>query len=134
MSENTARNDTRNWLAGAVVSYGGFSLGASYGREDERGLAKTATNDGIMGWDVGLGYSVGAWDFGLSYYRSEAGAVNSSGDHKIQVATLGVTYDLGNGLSVYAEGDWFDVDSALDTTTSTDNEGLALITGIGVEF
>ena len=133
-NENTARNDTRNWYAGTTLSFGGFSLGGGYGRENERGLAKTTSNGDISGWDVGLGYEMGAWNFGLSYYRTKGGVPNGSGDHKLSVAALGATYDLGNGLSIYAEGVWFNADSATNTTTSFDNEGYALITGIGVEF
>jgi predicted porin len=133
-NENNLREDTRAWHVGALVSFGGLSVGAGYGSNGNRNIAKTASNGDSIGWDVGVGYNLGAWDFGLGYFRSEAGAVNASGDHVLQVATLGATYDMGNGLSVYAEGVWFDVDSALNNTTSFDNDGLALITGIGVEF
>ena len=133
-NENDLREDTRSWHVGAMVGFGGLSVGAGYGRDGSRGLAKTASNGDTMGWDVGVGYNLGAWDFGIGYYRSEAGNINASGDHVIQVATIGATYDLGNGLTTYVEGVWFDVDSALNNTASFDNEGLALITGIGVEF
>ena len=52
----------------------------------------------------------------------------------LQVVTLGVTYELGKGLKTYAEAVKFDVDSAANTSTSFDNEGYALITGIEVQF
>jgi predicted porin len=132
--ENEQREDTRSWAVGALVGFAGFNVGAGYGRTNARNLAKTATNGRTMGWDVGVGYNLGAWDFGIGYLRSEAGRINSTGEHVIQVASAGVTYDMGSGLSVYIEGIWFDVDSAANNATSFDNDGLALITGIGVEF
>ena len=55
-------------------------------------------------------------------------------DPAVDVATLGVTYNVGNGLAVYAEGIWFDTDSETDTASSFDNEGLGLISGITVNF
>jgi predicted porin len=133
-NENDLREDTRSWHVGALVSFGGFKVGAGYGSDGSRGLPKTASNGDTIGWDVGVGYNLGAWDFGIGYFRTEAGNINASGDHVLQVATIGATYDLGNGLTTYIEGVWFDVDSALNNTTSFDNDGLALITGIGVEF
>jgi outer membrane protein OmpU len=133
-NENTLREDTKAWAVGALVGFAGFNLGAGYGKVNSRGLAKTAHNGETMGWDVGLGYNIGAWDFAIGYLRSEAGNINSTGEHVLQVGSAGVTYDMGGGLNVYVEGIWFDVDSALNNTASFDNNGLALITGIGVEF
>jgi outer membrane protein OmpU len=133
-SENTQREDTRAWHVGAMVGFAGFNVGAGYGKTNARGLAQAASNGDTTGWDVGVGYNMGAWDFAVGYLRSEAGRINSTGEHVLQVASAGVTYDMGNGLSVYVEGIWFDVDSAANNATSFDNEGVALITGIGVEF
>lgn len=133
-AENTLREDTRAWHVGAMVGFAGFSVGAGYGKTNARGLAKTASNGDTIGWDVGVGYNMGAWDFGIGYLRSEAGRINSTGEHVLQVASVGVSYDLGSGITTYIEGIWFDVDSAANNATSFDNEGLAIITGIGVEF
>ncbi len=134
INENTLRNDTRSWGVGALVGFAGFSIGAGYSHNNDRGLARTATNGDTHGWDVGVGYNMGAWDFAVGYLRSEAGRINSTGEHVLQVASAGVTYDMGSGLSVYLEGIWFDVDSAANNATSFDNEGMAIITGIGVQF
>ncbi len=133
-NENTLRNDTRSWAVGALVGFAGFKVGAGYSHNNDRGLARTATNGDTHGWDVGAGYNMGAWDFAVGYLRSEAGNINSTGEHVLQVASAGVTYDMGSGLSVYLEGIWFDVDSAANNASSFDNEGLAVITGIGVQF
>lgn len=133
-NENAQREDTRGWHVGALVSYGGFKVGTGYGRENKGRLSKAATNGDTNGWDVGVGYNLGAWDFGVGYFRSETGNINSTGEHVLQVASLGATYNLGNGLVTYVDGIWFDIDSALNNTNSFDNEGMALITGISVEF
>jgi outer membrane protein OmpU len=134
-NENNLREDTRAWGVGAMVGFGGLNVGAGYGSNGTKNrLSKAARNGDVTGWDVAVGYNMGAWDFGIGYFRSEAGNVNGSGEHVLQVATVGVTYDLGTGITTYIEGVWFDVDSAANNTTSFDNEGLALITGIGVEF
>lgn len=133
-NENEARNNTKAWYLGTYVGFGGLTVGGGYGQDDKRNLSKAATNGKTVGWDVGVGYNVGAWDFALGYFRSTAGVINGSGDHKLQVVTAGVTYDLGSGLSVYAEGAYLDADSATNNATSFDNEGVALITGIEVQF
>jgi outer membrane protein OmpU len=133
-NENANLQDTRAWSVGGMVGYAGFKLAAGYGTDGDSRRAKTATNTDLTGWDVGVGYSIGAWDIGLSYFRSEVGNENRSGEHTLDVAALGATYALGTGLSVYAEGVWFSTDSATNNATSFDNEGLALITGIGVSF
>lgn len=133
-NENTLREDTRAWATGVMVGFGGLTAGAGYARNNPRNLAKTASNGVSSDWDVGVAYNMGAWDFGLSYYRSKAGNVNSTGKHELSVAAAGVTYELGTGLTTYIEAVWFDVDSAANNTTSFDNTGYALITGITVEF
>lgn len=133
-NENDLREDTRGWHVGALVGYGGFTVGTGYGQDNKGRLSKVARNGNTNGWDVALGYNMGAWDFGVGYFRSESGNINSTGEHVLQVASLGATYNLGNGLSTYVEGIWFDIDSAANNTTSFDNQGMALITGIGVEF
>jgi outer membrane protein OmpU len=133
-NENQALNDTRTWSLGAMVSYSGFRLAAGYGTDGDARRPKSASNTDLIGWDVGLGYTVGAWDFGLAYMRGEVGNENGNGDHTLDVVTLGVTYTLGNGLAVYTEGVWFNTESASNNTTSFDNDGLALISGIGVLF
>lgn len=132
--ENKLREDTKSWTVGFMVGFGGLTAGMGYAHDNERNLSKAATNGKTKGWDIGVAYNMGAWDFGLSYYRSEAGRINSTGEHQIQVAAAGVTYELGAGLTTYVEAIWFDVDSAANNATSFDNTGYALITGIGVEF
>jgi predicted porin len=133
-NENEALNDTRAWSVGAMVGYRGFRVAAGYGTDGDARRPKTATNTDLIGWDVGVGYTIGAWDFGLAYMRGEVGNENGNGDNTLDVATLGATYTVGDGLSVYAEGVWFQTDSAVNSTSSFDNDGLALITGIGVSF
>lgn len=133
-NENSNVRDTRAWSVGAMVGYAGFKLASGYGSDGDSRRAKTASNTDLTGWDVGLGYTLGAWDLGLSYFRSEVGNENRTGNHTLDVAALGATYNMGTGLAVYAEGVWFSTDSAANNATSFDNEGLALITGIGVSF
>lgn len=133
-NENELRENTKSWYLGTNIGFGGFQVGGGYGSEDKRNLSKAASNGKTVGYDVGVGYNMGDWDFALGYFRSTAGVINSSGKHKLSVVTLGVTYDLGSGLSIYTEGVWMKADSATNNTTSFDNDGLALISGIGVEF
>jgi predicted porin len=136
-SEDATVEDVRAWNVGVLVGFAGFKLGAGYGSDGDSGQAVNQGNDTVKGWSVGLGYNVGAWDFGLGYYKSTAGAnagngAGTAGKDTLEVATLGATYDLGNGLSTYIEGVWFSTDSNNDNTR--DNDGVSLITGIGVEF
>jgi predicted porin len=136
-SEDDTVEDVRAWNVGVLVGFAGFTVGAGYGSDGDSGQARNQGNDTVKGWSVGAGYNLGAWDFGLSYYKSTAGAnagngAGTAGKDTLDVAVAGVTYDFGNGLSTYIEGVWFSTDSNNDDTR--DNDGYSLITGIGVEF
>jgi predicted porin len=133
-NENEARENTKAWYLGTNIGFAGFQVGGGYGSEDKRNLSKAASNGKTVGWDIGVGYEMGDWNFALGYFRSTAGVINGSGEHKLSVVTLGATYELGAGLSVYTEGVYMKADSATNNATSFDNEGIALISGIEVEF
>jgi len=132
-NDNTQREDYRAWHLGAVVGFAGFNVGAGYGTNGEGGLSKAATNGKVDGWDVAVGYNMGAWDFGLGYYESRAEVVNATGENKLRALSAGVTYDMGNGLSVYTEGVWMETTSGSASKTN-ENDSIALISGIGVQF
>ena len=46
-----------------------------------------------------------------------------------------MTYEIGAGLTVYTEATWFDTkQAAANRAANTSNSGVALVSGIGVEF
>ena len=138
--------DVRAYGIGAAVTFGGFTVSAGYANDGDSQQARGKSNSDVSSWGVGLGYNMGAWDFGLSYYKAKAGAnsrsyaaTGLSGDDELQVVSAGVTYELGAGLTVYTELTWFDTEassSASITSTQTvgNNSGVTLISGIAVEF
>lgn len=145
-STATGYEDVRAYGLGAAVTFGGFTVSAGYAHDGDSQQAKGKSNSDVSSWGVGLGYNMGAWDFGLSYYKAKAGAnsrsyaaTGLSGDDNLQVVSAGVTYELGAGLTVYTELTWFDTEassSAAITTTQSvgNNSGVTLISGIQVEF
>jgi len=131
--------DVRAWGVGAAVTFGGFTVSGGYADDGKSATIKTFSNKDVSSYSLGIGYNMGAWDFGLSGYRAKAGAgarsLGYTGDDKLDVISAGVTYELGAGLTVYTEATWFDTkQAAANRAASTSNSGVTLVSGVAVEF
>ena len=145
-TDSAGYSDVSAYGFGAAVGFGSFTVSAGYANDGKSNMSRTQTNNKVSSMGVGLGYNMGAWDFGLSYYEATAGANSRTysasaltGDDTLSVLSAGATYELGTGLTIYTEATWFDTKASSTATitqsqTEGNNSGMTLISGISVEF
>ncbi|CAA7621868.1 porin [Magnetospirillum sp. UT-4] len=135
------------WVAGAQLSYAGFTLGGSYRQviENQKGTSATLTNannataslDGYV-WDIGLMYATGPYAISLAYITSEVdGAIATSDSDEVTAYQLSGKYNLGAGVDVLASiGHVEYVDEVAVTATgdADHNEGWTVMTGLSLAF
>ena len=135
-NSNDAMMNTLSHHYGFVVGYGDWKVGARYALKPHSLDIKSGdTNHEYKSYDVGVGYTMGAFNFGLSYMREANGIVNSTGSDSNDVFSFGTTYDMGGGLQLYGEL-WHAKASngAPSPAAGSSNEGTGLISGIRVKF
>lgn len=131
-----AGGDPETWGIGAVIGFGDFSIGGSYGENDNNELIAGAVGGDAEGWSFGVSYDApGPWAFSFETYQSDTdqiagGAVVGNVDR--EAYQLAASRDLGPGVNwdiylVYEERD-------LSTTAFTDVEGTVLGTAINLSF
>ena len=136
-NSNDLMKNTQSQHYAFVVGYGDWKVGGRYSlKPNSLDIVSTDTNYGMKQWDLGVGYTTGPWNFGLSYMKQQNGEVNVAGrTDSNDVWAFGTTYDMGAGLQLY--GDLFHVkatNGAAVVTTGSENEGTGLITGVRVKF
>lgn len=91
-----------SWAVGGNVGFQQITLGGSY---EDKGYNRNA-------FGVGATYNTGPWTFGASYANGDS--ITGVNGVKAQGASLGVDYELGQGVVVSAGVDWADVDGYRD--------------------
>lgn len=130
--------DIDEYSAGVNVTYAGFTLGGSY-RQVVAGdgiATSPALNVDFDGeaWDAGVQYATGPYAVSLSYFRSKVGGtVTTAGDDEIQLWQASGKYNLGAGVDVLASLGWAKFDDET-TSSSNNNEGWTVMTGLGLSF
>ncbi len=147
-----AAGDPETWGVGLSVSFGGFTIGGSYGENDNNEIVADDTALGTAlaaggvdeavgfgdseGWSLGIAYDApGPWEFSLETYQSDTdivdgGVVVSETDR--EAYALAASRDLGPGVNwdiylIYEERD-------NDATAFQDVEGTILGTAINLSF
>ena len=120
--------DLRAWAVGASVGYGNWRVGANYqdngdGGESTGGLDSTS-------FAVGVGYSQGPVNLGVSYLHSEV-EDSAGGEDEGDAVVVGATYSLGGGASVYGDFFWFDTEDQAGVGV---NDGVGFLIGTAVKF
>jgi len=116
---------------GAKVDYAGFSLGVGYANNGDAGTAKGSGKDFGDWYDVAVGYATGPYAVAVGYYHSEKDLGSNTDVESDQIAVTG-DYTVADGLAVYAEYDYVDIDE--DHSTSNDNEANVFMVGTKVSF
>jgi predicted porin len=117
--------DYEIWNVGAQVAFYGFTVGASYFDNGEYFLA----SDGIdqqHSWALGATYATGPFGVGASYVRTTSQIGND--DQKDQVWGVGGAYKLAPGLSLQADVNY------IDAETAGDNQAVQLVVRTRVDF
>ena len=132
--EDETEEDLRAWAAGASIGYGNWRVGANYQDLGETGTAKIDTSEDSTSFSVGVGYSQGPINLGVSYIHSEVDFPALSGEDEGDAVVVGATYSLGGGASVYGDVFWFDTDHDHTGDSGPGNEGVGFLIGTAVKF
>lgn len=114
-------DDNQEWQIGANLGFAGFTVGGSYG-VNNNGLA--GSNDST-GYDLGVSYETGPWGVSIAWFHGEFEFVGSSQDDESDLFELGASYALGPGITITGSIQRFDEDSAIPDERS-DGWGAAL--------
>jgi len=122
--------DSEGLMAGATVSFAGFSLGAGYGDNYDTGLAKNSQADAGGWWNVAASYSFGKASVGVGYAEGETStgaATEDDGEY------IGITadYAVAEGLKAYAE---YGASEATVGATNVTSETDYFLLGTTVSF
>ena len=105
-------------VAGAQLSFGGATVAADW--------FDNARGDGSDGYSIGAKYTLGAISPAISYSSADYDAGGES-----TYLTVGGTYAVGGGLSVW--GEYQDIETTT-TGTTADGEDTVMIAGVVVAF
>ncbi len=103
-----------SWAVSGNVGFGQFTIGAAY--ED--------VGYDLNGYAVGGSYNTGPWTFGAAYGRGDSirgrsnigpgpGGIGAK-EGNAQGVSVGVDYELGQGVVISAGGEWIDPKNAAD--------------------
>lgn len=123
-SESAAVEDLNAYALGVNLTYGGFTVGGSYGDWQDSTFAVGATNSDADYWDAGIAYETGPYGVSLTYLDS------SLASNDFQNFSVGADYKLAPGLVPYIEANFFD----LDDNAATTNDGSAILFGTQLNF
>lgn len=122
--DGSDREDTNAWSIGTQVSYAGFTVGGGWVDNGESDLPLAADGD-VTSWNIGLAYENGPVGVATSYVSTER---DGTGLFDTDLYSLGATYAVAPGLSVSADGAYF------DTGDSPTGEGYLLIVESRITF
>jgi hypothetical protein len=126
-----AGSDPDNFHIGALLGFGGFSVGASY-NENFSAINVGAFNNEAWGIQGGVSYETGPWHMSIIYIHGERdGSVAVAGEDTIDTVHLGLNYDLGPGVQLRGTIGWADYN---DEVPAIDNEGWFIVGGMAVSF
>jgi len=124
------QEDVSAFALGAKFDYAGFSLGIGYADNGDSGAVKGTTADGGQWFDIAVGYATGPYAVAAGWYTSEKDLAGSA-EAEADVFSLTGDYTVADGLGIYAEYDYVDID---ETGTASDNEANVFIVGTKVSF
>ncbi len=91
-------------VGGFNIGYAGFEFGGSVGVKDG---GRLVDGDPLRSWayDAGASYSVGAWTFGINYFRGEVEGIEDYSDDSPFIAyQAGVIYQVSPGVQAGISG------------------------------
>jgi predicted porin len=129
--------DPLSWAVGIGLGYGGFRAAFGYMDNGDSFQKKSDTFDNdAFAWSAGIGYSQGPVHLAVSWLHSEVEIDPSDGPDNDESDTIivGATYMLGGGAKIFGEVFWLDQDSGEDPVSSSENEGIGFLVGVGVKW
>lgn len=145
-AQPTVASDFWQYVAGAQLSYAGFTVGGSYRIDMNDNNAKVTTlnasnqaqhGQDVKGWDAGVSYAQGPWAVSFAYFQSEARGAATVGEDKIELYQVSGKYTLGAGVDVLASVGHAKYEDEVAKTTANEadhNKGWAVMTGLSLAF
>lgn len=125
-------DDSQAYELGLVLSYAGFSVGGSWADIEEFGSAVVNNDEGEF-WTAGAAYEYGPFAASVTYLDSESGdRATTATEMEFTNTSVGVDYQLAQGLVPYAEVSFFETDDGV--AGNFDNDGTVVILGTGLAF
>ncbi|MHA1114074.1 MAG: porin [Alphaproteobacteria bacterium] len=127
-----SQDDLEQRTIGAILSFGGFSIGGSWKKvEDDVDSTGTASGDQTV-FAAGAGYRMGPTYFTVNYIRGEAKIVGV-GDDETRAWMAAASHNIGPGISVHAAVMRADYDGAVAGNTD-DANGWSGVVGATARF
>ena len=123
--DNTEKEDINSFALGAKVTFGGFAVSAGYADNDDSGVEKSKSANGVDAgtwFDVGASYSTGPYKIAAGYAHSEKN-VAANQEAEADIFTVTGDYNVAAGLDVYAEYNYYDIE---DGTSATSRDSVML--------
>ena len=148
-----AGSDPETVNFGAVLGFGGFSLGGYYATTvgSIHGFSTAARDGGTKddpmpignentGYAIGLAYATGPWGVSIVWRHGDReGALPQadgvgSGDDDMNFVHLGAQYKLGPGVTLNGSIAYASVDNEADLLAGSSDDGFYVVGGIKVAF
>jgi len=127
--------DIATYQLGALVSFAGVSVAGSYLQEDDSGCPVDVANcESGEAWNVGAGYSFGATGLSVMWQEGESDPDGDGQLDESEIFHAGVSHQLAEGLSAYANYYNFSLQADGGLTQATTNDADILILGSRVTF
>ncbi len=127
-NDSPGGDDPEVFGAGLALGYAGFTVGGSYGQQEEAG-----ENEG-QAWDIGASYTTGPWGVSLSYFSGEAEGSVADGDEELQTVEAAASYALGPGIKLIGSVGYNDFEDDETGAADDSNDGYWVVTGIKLSF
>jgi len=101
-ADSTTQDDLEQVAFGGIVSFGGFSVGASWKEVDDDVATGATTSGDQTVFAAGAGYRMGPTYFTVNYIRGEAPATTTiAGDDESVAYMAAASHNIGPGISVH---------------------------------
>ncbi len=130
--ENLGGDDIQQFMTGGFVKFGGFKVAGSYANEIDGRLnsAGTVSTEGHS-WVAGASYGTGPWKVGVAYFHGQVkGQLALSGNDEQDAGSIGISYDIGPGITAAVNGLY----ANYDTDEGEDSSALAGSVGFSLSF
>jgi len=157
-ANGATKKDPKAYGVGAQVAYAGFRLGGSYtkfkdgyvlggnttqaGGGSFTGTGSTGVIDNVndgKAWDVGLTYTFGPAEVGVTYFQGKNEAATSiQGDDKSKIFSVTGRYTLGPGVQLLATGFHAKIEGEAATLAggqdTDNNKATGILGGVVLSF
>ena len=127
------------WNTGINISYQGFIIGASYGKNKHNVLRASShqyTNQYAKTnyWTTGIGYEYGPISTSITHLQSKMDIVMNKKANTFRNTVFGIDYKIASGLLSYLEFASFKMRNRPDADMKKSNQGHIFIMGINLKF